>query len=243
MPPPHDAPRPSAEARLGHVVSGRFRIQAILGSGGVGVVYRAVDLAQGGDVALKVLSESLEISGQVSNRFRREGAALTKLSHPHIVTVLEHGVSDGLAFIAMELLEGRTLAQHVDEHAPLPLAPSLEIASQVLSALAYAHAAKVVHRDLKPGNVFITGPAEHPHVKLLDFGLVKFLEPDDHDVDQTLTRSGMVMGTPLYMAPEQCTGDADGVGDPRDGPPRSLLPSQIRASAITSWWSSQPRSV
>jgi hypothetical protein len=199
-----------SEDRLGQVVAGRYRLDSVLGSGAVGVVYAATDDKDGGEVALKVLTEGGDVAGQGLRRFQREGAALRKLEHPHVVRVLDAGLDDaaGLAFIAMERLEGETLAERIDGDGPLSPALTLRLGRQILEALAYAHAHHVVHRDLKPGNIFLTGPHQRPEVKLLDFGLAKFLAVDaDGDVSATLTQSGMVLGTPLYMAPEQCAGD------------------------------------
>ncbi|MDD9934247.1 MAG: serine/threonine-protein kinase [Myxococcales bacterium] len=210
--PPSDAP----EARLGQVLAGRYRLSSVLGAGAVGVVYAATDTRDDAPLALKVLAAHDDLSGQTLRRFQREGTALQKLDHPNVVRVFDAGTHEptqaqgggqALAYIAMERLSGETLAERIDREGALSPELCEHIAAEVLSALAYAHELQVVHRDLKPSNIFLSGDDERPAVKLLDFGLAKFLEVEPADISQTLTQSGMVLGTPLYMAPEQCTGD------------------------------------
>ena len=204
-------PEPNADRRLAEVLDDRFRLEQVLGAGGVGVVYRAFDLQRGDHVALKLLNEQREVLGQAQSRFRREGAALAKLRHPHIVDVYEHGVADGALFISMELLDGWTLDSYLAEHGgTLEPRLAMELLGQLLQALSFAHSKGVLHRDLKPGNVFISPGPDGPILKLLDFGLAKFLLGESADDLQTLTRSGMVLGTPLYMAPEKAAGDRVG---------------------------------
>ncbi|MBN1655912.1 MAG: serine/threonine protein kinase [Deltaproteobacteria bacterium] len=191
----------------GRVLDGRYRIDYLLGTGGAGVVYRATDLNDDKPVALKILHEELRATGHTVSRFYREGKALAKLAHPHIVRVVGYGISDAIPYIAMEFLEGRTLEKMLEPAEPLDFDLSMTIARQMLQALAFAHRAKVVHRDLKPANIFLEQHEDNRcHIKLLDFGLAKFLAPDDHSAGHTLTRTGVIMGTPLYMAPEQAIG-------------------------------------
>ncbi len=198
---------PPDESLLGEVLDGRYRMDDVLGGGAAGVVYRAHDLEGQKPVAVKVLCRELRIGGQTVSRFKREGKALAKLSHSHIVDIVGYGVAKDIPYIAMEFLEGRTLEDLLEPAEPLDCGLSLTIAAQMLSGLAYAHESQVVHRDLKPANVFLQQNQDGtPHVKLLDFGLAKFLAPDEAGMGQTLTRTGMVMGTPLYMAPEQAVG-------------------------------------
>lgn len=184
---------------------GGYRVELKLGTGATGVVFRARRPGDDRDVALKVLHDNLGSISALKRRFEREARVLAKLEHPNIVEITDFGVSDeGHTFIAMELLEGRTLEQQLDE-APLAPARALTVMREVLKGLAFAHARHVVHRDLKPANVFLCGPSGDK-VKLLDFGLAKMLSDDDVAEDGTLTRRGRIVGTPAYMAPEQITG-------------------------------------
>jgi serine/threonine-protein kinase len=206
---------------LGRIVDGRFELQQFLGSGAVGSVYRAKDRENGQNTALKIWNAS-GLDEQTLGRFRREALALTTLCHPNIVGVSAWGVVDELPFVAMEYLEGDTLEGLLSSRQPLDTELALDVARQMLSALAYAHGLGVVHRDLKPDNVLvmlqppdridrvsmrIAETSARP-IKLLDFGLAKFLSPEADPVKGALTMLGMVMGTPLYMAPEQAAGRA-----------------------------------
>ena len=182
---------------------GDYRIEATIGSGATGIVYRGVPNDGGPPVALKVLHDNLGSISGLERRFKREARVLKKLSHENIVDIHRFGMEDGRTFIAMELLEGQTLEAHLDDE---PIAPerALEIYEPILEALAEAHKHDVVHRDLKPANVFLE---QNGHVKLLDFGLAKMLSFDEVEAeDGTLTRKGRIVGTPAYMAPEQITG-------------------------------------
>jgi serine/threonine protein kinase len=205
---------------IGRVVEGRFELQSFLGSGAVGSVYRAHDRTTGQLTALKIWNASV-LDEQTLGRFRREALALTTLCHPNIVGVVGWGVVDDLPYVAMEFLAGDTLEDLLlrSNRKPLDLELALDVARQMLSALAYAHGLGVVHRDFKPDNVLVERGAEAPRVslragestrrvKLLDFGLAKFLSPEADPVKGALTMMGMVMGTPLYMPPEQATGRA-----------------------------------
>ncbi|MBX7193435.1 MAG: protein kinase [Sandaracinaceae bacterium] len=184
---------------------GNYRIELKLGTGATGVVFRARPAEGTQDVALKVLHDNLGSISALKRRFEREARVLAKLEHPNIVEITDFGVSEaGHTYIAMELLEGRTLEQQLDE-APLPPPRALTVMREVLRGLAFAHERQVVHRDLKPANVFLCGPTGE-RVKLLDFGLAKMLSDDDVAEDGTLTRRGRIVGTPAYMAPEQITG-------------------------------------
>jgi len=194
-------------SREGFVLDGRYRFDRLLGTGGAGVVYRATDLTDQKQVAIKILHEELRAAVHTMSRFNREGKALAKLSHPHIVPIVGYGIADEIPYIAMEFLQGQTLEKLLEPTEPLDFDLSMTIAYQMLQALAFAHKAKVVHRDLKPANIFLERRKDKQcHVRLLDFGLAKFLAPDDNTVGHTLTRTGVVMGTPLYMAPEQAIG-------------------------------------
>ena len=191
---------------VGRVIDGRYRVEKLLGEGAVGVVYKALDAKTGNHVAVKIwLEESLD--EQTSGRFSREAKALTTLEHPNIVSVYGYGVVDNSPYLAMEMLVGGTLERRLEDGEPLDPAFVMHIGRQMLEALAFAHSRSVVHRDLKPDNIFVVEkPGSLPHVKLLDYGLAKFLTPEEDPVGKALTMTGMVMGTPLYMAPEQAMG-------------------------------------
>jgi serine/threonine-protein kinase len=202
---------------------GPYVVDYRLGSGATGVVFRGHEQATGAVVALKVLNENLGTISSLRRRFEREARLLTRLDHPNIVHIAGFGVQEQYTYIAMELLEGTTLEQVLDE-APLEPGRALEVMREMLKGLAFAHQQGIVHRDLKPANVFLLRPAERAsqpdgerasqpdrpkdRVKLLDFGLAKMLsdEPGAEGEDGTLTRKGRIVGTPAYMAPEQITG-------------------------------------
>jgi serine/threonine-protein kinase len=187
-----------------------YKVEYRLGAGATGVVFRATHPGQMAPVALKVLHDTLGTITSLKRRFEREARVLSKLEHDNIVHITDFGVTEGLTFIAMELLEGLTLEDVLDE-APVDPDRALDIAAEVLEGLAYAHDQHVVHRDLKPANVFLclggrNGDPTKDSVKLLDFGLAKILSDDEVAEDGTLTRRGRIVGTPAYMAPEQITG-------------------------------------
>jgi len=172
-----------------------YRIEEILGRGGMGTVYRATQLSLKRAVALKVLTDELVEDAQFLERFHREADALSRLSHPNIVTILERGEVDGRPYLVMEFIEGPNLRQVMREGA-LPPAEAFRIVSSVLSALQHAHDKGIVHRDIKPENVLL---ARGDVVKVADFGLSRLI-----DADMTrLTRTHLVLGTYEYMAPEQ----------------------------------------
>ncbi|MBK7396202.1 MAG: serine/threonine protein kinase [Myxococcales bacterium] len=187
-----------AVARLGTTIVGRYAIEALLGQGGFGVVYRAVHLALAQPVALKFLSASWAGSPEIRARFQREAFTLARLRHPGSSRCTDFGEVDGSLFLAMELVEGQTLASSLPEDRPLPDARIVELLDQIGDVLAAAHAAGVVHRDLKPENVMVS----HDRVKLLDFGLALMVEPGA----ARLTRTNAIQGTPTYMSPERCRG-------------------------------------
>lgn len=181
-----------------------FYIVGPLGSGGMGDVYEAQDLRLPRSVALKVLKPSLAENRTAVKRFDREARLAASLNHPNICTILDIGEADGLSFIAMELLEGESLKQRL-RSGPLPLEQVLDIAIDVSRALSSAHLADIIHRDITPGNIFLTSGGV---TKLLDFGLAKALVVDDGDtedggVTEGVTDAGMVPGTVHYLSPEQ----------------------------------------
>ncbi len=199
-----------ADTLIGKVVAaGTYRIDGVLGTGSMGVVYRAEDLTTGRRVALKVISEKADDETSRA-RFRREARAASQLAHPNVVQVFEYGQLDGgQPFIAMELLEGRTLEELIEEEFPIALNRLIDIMRDVLAALDAAHAQHILHRDLKPANVFITRLSTgREEAKVLDFGVATAL---DHSMTASktwapLTEAGFVCGTPAFMSPEQVQG-------------------------------------
>ncbi len=191
---------------LGTVLEGRYQLIARLGEGGVGWVYRAKHLRLGTEVAIKMLQAPYDHHESLRPRFEREAQALAQLRHPNIVTMTDYSVTEGRPYLVMELLEGRTLAELIEE-GPIPEARARHILRQVLDALIYAHGRGFAHRDLKPSNVFLVElPTDPDHVKILDFGFVKLMSDVDEQKRPALTVSGIAFGTPSYMCPEQATG-------------------------------------
>jgi Tol biopolymer transport system component/aminoglycoside phosphotransferase (APT) family kinase protein len=188
---------------------GPYRIIAPIGSGGMGEVYRAHDDRLGRDVAIKVLPTEIAVTPEARARFEREARTISQLSHPHICTLHDRGEHDGIDFLVMEVLDGETLAQRL-EKGPLPVVEVLSLGRQIAEALAGAHRAGVVHRDLKPGNVMLTRGG----AKLMDFGLARPARPaaaaaamsQTPTQSQPLTAEGTIVGTFQYMAPEQLEG-------------------------------------
>ena len=202
---------PGEESLYGEELSegallGDWVVERVQYRGPISTLYRARELRTGTPAALKVLRSQLS-DGTALRRFRREAATLQRLRHPHIVGILGYGeLVDGRPFIAMEWLEGRDLAAELAARGPLSPQEALEVLEQVGAALRAAHAAGVVHRDLKAQNVMrLPGEGEAPFVKLVDFGVAKGLTPESPGAS-TLTNTGTVLGTPLAMAPEQIRG-------------------------------------
>jgi predicted ATPase len=187
---------------------GPYEILSPLGAGGMGEVYRATDTRLGRTVALKILPERLASDRELLSRFKQEARSASALNHPNIVTIYEIGRAGSTAYIAMELVEGKTLKELV---AAGPLAPrkALHVATQIADGLAKAHSAGVVHRDLKPENIMVTGDGL---AKILDFGLAKLTALPDEEISSAMTMAGtqtlagVVLGTVGYMSPEQAGG-------------------------------------
>jgi serine/threonine protein kinase len=196
---------PSTVVGPGHVIAGRYRIERWLGQGGMGSVYRALQLSVQRTVALKrLVDEHLESASHVE-RFEREALALSRLSHQSTVRLFDFGSDErGCPFIVMEYLEGTDVAADLERHGPMRWDQALAIASQILGSLAEAHAVGIIHRDIKPANLFLCAAGEWPVVKVLDFGIAGGAEP--HVGLRKLTLTGTVLGSAPYMSPEQAQG-------------------------------------
>ncbi len=207
------APPPGADPFIGLTVNGKFKVEALVGQGGMGKVYRARHLTLDRPVVLKMLHRTYSDDPQISQRFQREARAASRLNHPNSIAVLDFGAAeDGTLFMAMEYLAGRDLAQVISRDGPLPEPRIVRIGAQILSALAEAHAQGIIHRDLKPENVMVEARRDEPDVvKVLDFGIAKIAAGAD---EPRLTAVGLVCGTPEYMSPEQARGaDLDARSD------------------------------
>lgn len=205
--------REPAETRIGEVVGGRYLLEALIGAGGMGRVYRARHLELGEPVAVKFLLAEWAARAEMRARFRREAVVLARLRHPNIVSVIDYGEHEGELYLVMEMLRGVSLDSQVKAGgATLPLHRVVSIIDQVLQVLEAAHAAGIVHRDLKPENVMLLDAGDRTdRVKVLDFGIAMI---DGGGPVEKLTATGTIRGTPHYMSPEQCVGH--NIGAPTD---------------------------
>ena len=181
----------------GHEISGRYVLRRIVASGGMAQVWQAEDTVLGRNVAVKILHPNLAADTDVLGRFRDEAKAAARLSHPSIVAIFDTASEAGVEAIVMELIEGLTLRQYLDDHGPLSLVDATDLTVQVADALEAAHGARIVHRDIKPGNIML---CPDRRTKVTDFGIAKALEAGDR------TSDGMMLGTAKYLAPEQVEG-------------------------------------
>jgi serine/threonine-protein kinase len=188
---------------------GKYALKRRIGRGGMGEVWLAYHSGLQRDVALKVLRQEHETDPIGVRRFEQEVEAMTQLTHPNTVRIYDHGVTeDGIWYYAMELLEGVNLREFVEQSGPLELPRALRIAHRISRALAEAHERGIVHRDVKPENIFITRAGNEPDfVKVLDFGIAKVT---NSRVSDELTRAGAIFGTPAYMSPEAARGAESG---------------------------------
>lgn len=193
------------DRHLGTVFDGRYRVEARLGHGGMGVVYEALDLERGRGVALKVLHPQLSVQPDAKRRFRREARLAIELRHPNLVRVLDFGATDeGTPYLVMELLHGETLARRLRPGIPLAVDEALALLRPICRAVEAAHARGVVHRDLKPENVFLARDERGEEiVKVLDFGIARVLDDDE----TFATRTGLIFGTARYISPEGARGE------------------------------------
>ena len=193
------------EPAASQIIAGKYRIESLIGHGGMGSVWRAQHVTLGMPVAIKFMGEHATYDPESRQRFDREARALAALRTPHIVQVLDHGVDDDTPYIVMELLEGEDLSSRLQRERRLPLADTSRILAQVARALRRAHEAGVTHRDLKPSNIFLANIDDEPIVKVLDFGVAKLAATGVLGNSQ-LTQTGTLLGSPGYMSPEQARG-------------------------------------
>ena len=187
--------------RLRAALAGKYAIERELGAGGMATVYLADDLKHGRKVAVKVLRPELA-AALGPDRFPREIRILARLQHPHILPLLDSGEAEGFLYYTMPYIDGESLRQRIDRDGPLPVHEAVRITREVADALASAHAAGILHRDIKPGNVMLSGR----HALVMDFGIAKAVSDAG---GATLTTVGVAVGTPVYMSPEQATGSDD----------------------------------
>jgi serine/threonine-protein kinase len=203
------------DSLLGQTLAGKYLIEELIKSGGMGSVYRGKHVLMDKTVAIKVLRPSLAVDNVVVARFSREAKAASRISHPHAVSVTDFGEAEnGVVFLVMEYLDGQSLKEIIRNEGPMPLARAVEIVRQVSGALDAAHQQGVVHRDLKSDNIMLSKTNGGDWAKVLDFGIAKIQELEgtrDHDI----TAPNLVIGTPQYMSPEQCsqTGPIDARSD------------------------------
>jgi hypothetical protein len=200
------------DAMLGRVLDGRWKITDLIGAGGMGAVYRVQHATIGKPMAVKVLHPRLGTKGDWAKRFEREAQVGGKIGHPNCVAVSDFGtLDDGSFYLVMELLQGESLGDVLDREAPLPWRRALHITRHVLRGLGHAHEHGVVHRDIKPGNIFLARTDDDPDfAKILDFGIAKLVG----EGGTTITQAGITVGTPAYLSPEQAFGgELDGRSD------------------------------
>jgi serine/threonine-protein kinase len=183
---------------VGDVLSDRYELEELVGTGGMSRVFRAHDLLLDRKVALKILHEQYGADAEYVERFRREARAVAALSHPNIVTVIDRGEHEGRQFIVFEYIEGENLKRLIERRGPAPVTTALELAIQIARGLSFAHQQGLVHRDVKPQNVLLNGNND---AKVTDFGIARSM-----DVKHGMTQTGTVLGTSDYIAPEQAQG-------------------------------------
>ena len=200
------------DSLVGATLANRYLIVRRIGEGGMGAVYEAKHTIIGKRVAVKVLLEKFLTKSDFVARLLQEARLASAIGHEHIVDVTDFGTTDdGRAFVVMEFLEGEALSQLVMREAPLPVERALHIARQVASALGAAHAKGIVHRDVKPENIYLIRRGDADFIKVVDFGISKAVKQGQSDdgPDYRLTHTGLLLGTPLYMSPEQARGEED----------------------------------
>src|SRR4051812_30211832 len=198
---------------IGQVLADKYRIDEKIDEGGMGCVYRATHVLMEKTIAVKVLHPALAADDKIVARFTREAKAASRISHPHAINVSDFGESEnGIVYLVMEYLRGRTLKEIIRSEGPMPLARVVEIVRQVSGALEAAHAEGVVHRDLKSDNIMLEEASDGGDwAKVLDFGIAKIQQTAQsvHETDPGLTSPNLIIGTPQYMSPEQCSQASD----------------------------------
>ncbi len=198
-------PEQALTARVARVLAPTYDLDREVGRGGMGIVYRAVDRRLKRAVAVKVLPPDLAFRSDIRSRFLQEAETAAQLSHPNIVPIYTVDERDGLVFFVMAFIDGQTLAQRLKAApGPMPVPAALSILREVVSALAYAHAHGVIHRDIKPDNILLA--TDGLHALVTDFGIARAVTSSG---DSRLTATGVAIGTPAYMSPEQCSGDKE----------------------------------
>jgi serine/threonine-protein kinase len=189
---------------IGQTLAGKYKIEKLIKTGGMGSVYRGKHVLMDKTVAIKVLRPSLAGDDAIVARFSREAKAASKISHPHAVNVTDFGEAEnGIVFLVMEYLDGHTLKEEIAKNGPLPVKRAVEIVRQVSGALDVAHSQGVIHRDLKSENIMLVSHNGSEWAKVLDFGNAKIRQPPGGESD--ITQANLVVGTPQYMSPEQCS--------------------------------------
>ncbi|OYT71451.1 MAG: hypothetical protein CFK52_08125 [Chloracidobacterium sp. CP2_5A] len=204
-----------SDAFIGRKLEGKYHIEAKIGEGGMGAVYRARHVLMDAPLAIKILHPSLVSDATSVARFQREAQAMARIRHSNAIAVSDFGVTeDQINYIVMELFEGESLRKTLEREKKLPYAASIAIARQVCGALEAAHRSGVIHRDIKPENIFVSPQPDGSYfVKVIDFGIAKIVT-DASKGGPPLTRQGMIIGSPNYLSPEQCTGqDLDARSD------------------------------
>ena len=198
----------SVEIALPVVVGGRYRLEEKRGGGGMAKVYRAVDVTLEREVAVKLINQELRKEDEFDARFQREARIASQLADPHIVVVHDYGIDPEYGpFLVMEFLRGETLRERLYTAGPLPFKAGLQLGAQLLLALIHAHDRNIIHRDIKPDNVFLLNQSGvRLHLRVLDFGIARIFRRDEPANADTLTSPGAVLGTPRYMSPEQLAG-------------------------------------
>src|SRR5262245_47630404 len=186
-----------SDPRIGTLLEGRYRLDQRLAAGGMGVVYKGELVAIAKPVAIKFLHDALTAIPDLVKRFQREALAMSRLAHPHLVSVIDSGLTGGVPFLVMDFVSGRSLAEVLND-GPVPATRAPGLGQQIRGAVRHAHASGVVHRDLKPDNIILLDGFEGDFVKILDFGLAKVVAGSESGATQ-LTNTGFALGTPGYM--------------------------------------------